>query len=94
MDKESTVPNELKALLKEGQSLKDLKALIKGGEERGGYVFNDELMEILNIATEEQTKLVSTFFESHGISFLDENDLMKGEGRPSKGRRSWSVTGR
>ena len=80
MDKESTVPNELKALLKEGQSLKDLKALIKGGEERGGYVFNDELMEILNIATEEQTKLVSTFFESHGISFLDENDLMKGEG--------------
>lgn len=80
MDKESTVPNELKALLKEGQSLKDLKTLIKGGEERGGYIFNDELMEILNIVTEEQTKLVSTFFESHGISFLDENDLMKGEG--------------
>ena len=79
MENKIILTEEIKNILKTQKKMNDFKKLIKEGKTRG-YIFYDELSEIIDIIDDEEYKLVSNFFENYGINILEEGDLTKSEG--------------
>ncbi len=79
MENKIILTEDIEKILKTQKKKKDFKKLIKEGKTRG-YIFYDELSEIIDIIDDQEYKTVSNFFENYGINILEEGDLTKSEG--------------
>ncbi len=79
MEDKIFISDEVKKILKSKKKLQELKKLLKKGKARG-YIFYDELSEIVDPTQENEYKAIESMFNDNGVDIEGFDSLEKSEG--------------
>ncbi len=79
MENKIFISNEVKKIVKSKAKLKELKKLLEKGKTRG-YIFYDELSEIVDLTQDNEYKAVESVFNDNGVDIEGFDSLEKSEG--------------